>query len=773
MRYGAAIGLTALAMVATIAANVLVGGTLGYVGFVAAVALSAWFGGLGAGLLATVVSGVLHATIFAVTPGVPWIASPVELLRLGLFCVDGLLISAGASALRRLWVGERRARSQMTVLYAAERKAREASERSLGALTFLAAASQVLSTTSDLATALDEVAGMATSDLADWCAIEITRQDRSFLAVRHATAAGTAHLRELAAVAPDRLVDLFIASPPDPAGDVVAPRDSDSADRVEAPAARGLIEALGVAALVVVPIEASARPIGGIVFGSAAADRFDERTRAVARDLAGRIGVAVERTALHESVRRFEATVDASVDAVFMFEPASLRVTYLNGTAAAWVGAEPSSLLGTSILDVQPVESQAGFRVRLEPLLTGRERTLTYAGAIIRRDGRETPIEAVLQGVDLPGGTLILVLTARDISERIEVQAQLARNARDERNRAAELAAILRAMREGVLVVDAAGRILMASGAAEEILGSAPPDLEALARRLQVGVEELPVPGDSSGPRTIALPGERWLEVSAYPAEHLGTEPRGVPDSTVIVLRDITAARALSQAREAFLGVLSHELRTPVTSIYGYAKVLQRPSRADDAADLLHDIEAESERLFRIVEDLLVLSHLQAGVTVDGEPLLLQHLVGPILAAEAQRWPHVEFEAELSATLPAVLGERTYVEQVVRNLLSNAAKYSATPSVVTISAVARSAEVELRVLDRGMGILPDEADRLFGLFYRSPSTSRVAGGAGIGLFVCRGLVHAMGGRIWAAPRPDGGSEFGFSLPICEVEAGGE
>jgi two-component system sensor histidine kinase KdpD len=99
----------------------------------------------------------------------------------------------------------------------------------------------------------------------------------------------------------------------------------------------------------------------------------------------------------------------------------------------------------------------------------------------------------------------------------------------------------------------------------------------------------------------------------------------------------------------------------------------------------------------------------------------------------------------------------------VRNLLSNAAKYGGVGSTVTIAAEAGEGEVLVRVLDDGPGFPPEEANRLFELFYRSPGTAGAATGAGIGLFVCARLVSAMGGRIWAAPREGGGAEFGFAL----------
>ena len=102
---------------------------------------------------------------------------------------------------------------------------------------------------------------------------------------------------------------------------------------------------------------------------------------------------------------------------------------------------------------------------------------------------------------------------------------------------------------------------------------------------------------------------------------------------------------------------------------------------------------------------------------------------------------------------------------MLRNLLSNAAKYGGGGSTVTITTEAGDGEVIVRVLDDGPGFPADEAERLFELFFRSARTARTAAGAGIGLFVCARLIRAMGGRIWAANRPEGGSEFGFSLRV--------
>jgi K+-sensing histidine kinase KdpD len=231
------------------------------------------------------------------------------------------------------------------------------------------------------------------------------------------------------------------------------------------------------------------------------------------------------------------------------------------------------------------------------------------------------------------------------------------------------------------------------------------------------------------------------------------------------------AAQRAQELREAFTGVISHELRTPITTIYGMSQVLRQRHGSMEPADLRHmieDIEGEADRLRRLAEDLLVLSRTESGrlqVTLD--PLLLGHVIRRRIAEEEARWPDHTFEVEIPVGTGLVLGEEMYVEQVVQNLLSNAAKYSPPGSEVCVIVEQEGAEIRVRVLDEGMGLEEGSTDRLFELFYRSPDATRQASGAGIGLFVCRQLIESMGGRIWAKQRDGKGSEFGFALPVLE------
>ena len=229
--------------------------------------------------------------------------------------------------------------------------------------------------------------------------------------------------------------------------------------------------------------------------------------------------------------------------------------------------------------------------------------------------------------------------------------------------------------------------------------------------------------------------------------------------------RRTEAEREAQDINRAFIGVVSHELRTPITTIYGGAKMLRRLDADDrERAGILTDLEADAERLYRLTEDLLVLTRLERrDLEVASEPVLLSRLIERVVASEMKRWPMMEAQVELPVELDPVAGEDNYVEQVLRNLIGNAAKYSPAGSTIEVVVEPEGEEVAVRICDRGPGIRDEDPERLFSLFYRSPATAQQASGAGIGLFVCRELVRAMGGRIWARRRPDGGSEFGFAL----------
>jgi signal transduction histidine kinase len=333
-----------------------------------------------------------------------------------------------------------------------------------------------------------------------------------------------------------------------------------------------------------------------------------------------------------------------------------------------------------------------------------------------------------------------------------------------ERRHAAELEAVVAAIGEAILVAEPDGTIRSSNAAAARLLGEPRRSVEAFLGSL-LDADADPPSRLPTSPTEFRLAGHptSWVEVTSYPVAGTGDDGS---IARVIVCRDVSAFRQGQALREAFLGLLSHELRTPVTTIYGGASVLARASAtlADETrAEILADVANESDRLSRLVEDLLVLARFDEGLQLGDEPALLQHLVPAVVGQERGRWPLVDFAVEVAPDLPAVRGDETSINQVLRNLISNAAKYG-DASAVTVVVDVVSDGVAVRVRDAGPGINPQEAEDIFYPFYRSASTAKMAGGAGIGLYVSRRLVEAMQGRIWALPRPEGGSEFSFVLP---------
>lgn len=235
----------------------------------------------------------------------------------------------------------------------------------------------------------------------------------------------------------------------------------------------------------------------------------------------------------------------------------------------------------------------------------------------------------------------------------------------------------------------------------------------------------------------------------------------------VLYVEDVTDEREDISLREAFVGVLSHELRTPITSIYGGTQLLlgDRMS-ADVRAEVVHDIAAEAEQLHRLVEDLMAIAQIERGVMrAATDPVLVHRLATQAAAAEERRWPGHTVVVEAARNIPAVRADEGYVLQILRNLLSNAVKYSPTEDVVTVKVTADQEMVTVTVRDRGPGFPPEIGPDAFRLFYRSPQVAARVSGTGIGLYVARALVEAQGGRIWLSDRDGGGAEVGFTLPI--------
>ena len=252
-------------------------------------------------------------------------------------------------------------------------------------------------------------------------------------------------------------------------------------------------------------------------------------------------------------------------------------------------------------------------------------------------------------------------------------------------------------------------------------------------------------------------------------------DPNGTLVGAINVLIDVTerrraedALRAANAVKDEFLGLVSHELRTPVTTIFGNARLLQSAEGLTERhGGMVADIATDAERLLGLVENLLLMTRAASDQRIDLEPQVLGHAIRRIVDIFRRHHPEREIRLDAQGDEMIVEGDQGYLELLVGNLLANADKYSPNnePIEVVIRRVGPEARVTVR--DRGIGVPPDNVDRLFTAFYRTDAARRLAGGLGIGLSASKHVAELLGGRIWANTREGGGSEFGFALPLAE------
>jgi two-component system sensor histidine kinase KdpD len=239
------------------------------------------------------------------------------------------------------------------------------------------------------------------------------------------------------------------------------------------------------------------------------------------------------------------------------------------------------------------------------------------------------------------------------------------------------------------------------------------------------------------------------------------------------LVADVDRAKLAAEAdrlRSALLSSISHDLRTPLAAILGAAGALRDyPSAIPEAdrADLLATVIDESERLHRFIANLLDMTRIESGAM---EPNYALHYVGDVVGTALRRTAKIverhRTETELPPDLPMLRLDPVLFEQVLFNLIDNAAKYAPAGSAIRIQAWADSGQVALQVLDEGPGIPPADLERVFDSFYRVGKTDHVRAGTGLGLSICRGFIEAMGGTIAAGNRADrSGAVFTITMPV--------
>ena len=341
------------------------------------------------------------------------------------------------------------------------------------------------------------------------------------------------------------------------------------------------------------------------------------------------------------------------------------------------------------------------------------------------------------------------------------------------RRQRAQAERVLSQIGEGVFFVDTVGVIRLWNYAAERITGLAAESV--LGRPVEQAIPGWPAVGalvtvaPSGAPteaRAATVPfasggGELWLSISGV----------AIAEGTIYAFRDLTEDHRLEEAKRDFVTTVSHELRTPLTSVYGAAVTLrERGETLTEATreQLIEVIADGSERLARLVDQILLADELdsgRSGVTPSSFDAV-EVARSVVEAARTGRARELSLELVAPPSPPRVAADPERTRQVLWNLVDNAVKYSPEGGRVTVELEPRDGHLRFTVRDEGLGIPAAEHDRIFEKFYRlDAAMTRGVGGSGLGLYICRGLVHQMNGTISVTSRPGAGSAFSVELPV--------
>jgi two-component system sensor histidine kinase SenX3 len=349
-------------------------------------------------------------------------------------------------------------------------------------------------------------------------------------------------------------------------------------------------------------------------------------------------------------------------------------------------------------------------------------------------------------------------------TERIDAMfAQLEDEATRRHVEGDRLAAALHAVTDGVMVVDGDGQVILCNAAASRFNGARHSD--AVAEQAITELLEHARRGQPAERELILFgPPKQTLLLRAFPLPDLGA-----PNGAVAFVRDVTEARRTENMRRDFVANVSHELRTPIGALAVLAEAIAGGSESEITSQLADRMVSESERLARIVEDLLDLSIVEAQERAGREPLPVTALVGD--AVDQVRWAAEAKGIAIDAlNVPVDLRvdcDRRQVVSAIFNLLDNAVKYSEAGQPVEVTAERRDDRAAIAVRDHGIGIPSRDLERIFERFYRvDRARSRQTGGTGLGLAIVRHTAQAHGGEVTVESHEGEGTTFTLFLPAA-------
>ena len=487
--------------------------------------------------------------------------------------------------------------------------------------------------------------------------------------------------------------------------------------------------------------------------------------------------------ALSESESRLRQAMDATSDGLWAWNLTSRQV-YFNPNYYRMLGFEPGEF---------PAD-MASWQTRLHPddrqdVLAAFEACRAHRGERFECEfrlqdksghwiwvlGRGEAVQRSEGGQALKMiGTHVNITALKQAEETMREALRDAEASRDRVN------TILESVPDALIVSDRDRRLVLMNPEAEKLLGKKAQSLKghpldelfrdpvlldvvsgepAREERIRVAYVDLPHPD---------LDGIRHFQAISSSVQGRSGDDGGV----VTLLRDITKEREVDRMKSEFIAIAAHELKTPLTSIIGYADLLMRekelgPFSEEQRQDFLAYIQQKGDVLEHLVDDLLNLGRIETGraIMLDTQPCDLTALIRSLIPHHQRETDRHRFEVDLPPEAVILKVDRGKMEQIFDNLLNNAVKYSPNGGRIRISGESLETDFQLRIEDEGIGMTAEQVERVFEKFYRANYQDTAVGGLGLGMSIVRSLVEAHNGKIWVESEPGRGTRVFVRLPL--------
>lgn len=674
-------------------------------------------------------------------------------------------------------------------------------------LAFLSRASALLSSSLDYKRTLASLAKLIVPYMADWCVIDSiddTHSLASRLAIAHKDPKKIALAKRLGKEYPSRpnatrgVYHVIRTGEPE-----LYPQITDEVLIKFAQDKKhlSLLRKVGLRSAMIIPLQIKKKTYGAISFVTAESSRhYTKADLLFAQELARRAAQAIDNAFLYQKAqeeiksrkkaeelnRHLAAIVESSEDAI-VGRTLDGVITAWNKGAEKLFGYTRDEMIGQSTLRVIPAYRIDEYHDIVRMMQNGRS-IEHYETTRVTKNGEEIFVSITISPIKDERGTVIGFATIdRDITQRKLMEEEL----RKSKN---QLEVIFQSVADGITVQDVSGKIIFSNEAAAKAMGF---DSAAKVYKIPLTkiLEKFEIFDEYGNAFPLErLPGRRALDGEPAPEAliHFKTKngktdawslvkAKPIKDSqgnvlfAINVFHDITAQQELEQRRDDFIGMASHELKTPVTSIQAYAQFIKgklAQTKNKELVNYMGRMDQQLQKLTYLINDLLDFTKAQSGkLSFYKEWFSLEKLVDETIE-DIQRITSTHIIRKKGTTDGVIYADRYRIGQVITNLLTNAIKYSPTADSIVVALVQQKDAIVLSIKDYGIGISKQDQKNLFERFFRGSDTRKQTfPGVGVGLYITKQIITRHGGDIWVKSSEKNGTTFSVRIPIKEKGGG--